>query len=143
MAIGYVIQLKKITVGALPGMKFIARIFREKKISQKMVAKDIAARSAMSIGDVLNVLQTLQEVIAIYLSEGKSVKLDLLGTFYPTIKSKAVNTKEEATAEIIEKIGMSFYPTVDQRETLSKAGVKYIDTNIKGVQYKDSVVEES
>ncbi|MFA6824656.1 MAG: hypothetical protein WCR38_03490, partial [Bacteroidales bacterium] len=60
-----------------------------------------------------------------------------------TIKSKAVNTKEEATAEIIEKIGMSFYPTVDLRETLSKAGVKYIDTNIKGVQYKDSVVEES
>ena len=87
-------------------------------------------------------MQTLQEVIAIYLSEGKSVKLDLLGTFYPTIKSKAVNTKEEATADIIEKIGMSFYPTVDLRETLSKAGVQYIDTNIKGVQYKVSEVDE-
>ena len=37
---------------------------------------------------------------------------------------------------------MSFYPTVDLRETLSKAGVKYIDTNIKGVQYKVSEVEE-
>ena len=104
MAIGYVIQLKKITVGALPGMKFIARIFREKKISQKMVAKDIAARSAMSIGDVLNVLQTLQEVIAIYLSEGKSVKLDLLGTFYPTIKSKAVNTKKKLLLRLLKRL---------------------------------------
>lgn len=142
MAIGYVIQLKKIVVGAFPGMKFIARIFREKASSQKKVARDIAARSSMSVGDVLNVLQTLQEVIAESLSEGKPVKLDLLGTFYPTIKSKAVNTKEEATSEIIEKIGMRFYPTLDLRDTLSKAGVKYIDTNIKGVQYKDSVVEE-
>lgn len=142
MSIGYVIQKRRIAVGTTPGIKFVARIFREKFITQEKIAKDIADQSSLSIGDVYNVFQCLKEEIAKNLSEGKGVKLDLLGTFSPSIKAIAKDTMEEVKSTTIENVYVNFLPSRELIEAIRAAGVEYIDTNITGIQYRNTLEVE-
>lgn len=137
MAIGYVIQQKKITVGATPGIKYVARIFREKQVDQMTVAKEIAKMSSMSIGDVLNVVQSLQEVMSSFLVQGKNVKLDLLGSFKIRMNATAVAAKDEVKPSTITKKSVGFSAGKELKEAIDNAGVEYIDLDIKGLQKRD------
>ncbi|MFA6806292.1 MAG: HU family DNA-binding protein [Bacteroidales bacterium] len=139
MSILYIIQQKLISVGSNPGLKFLARIFRGQIISQKVIAKEIADKSSLSVGDVYNVLESLREQIGLHLSQGHSVKLNLLGTFYSSIKAKAQETKEDVKSTSIENVFVGFLATKDLITVVRAAGLKYLDTNIKGVQYRDSL----
>lgn len=142
MSIGYVIQKRRIAVGTTPGIKFVARIFREKFITQEKIAKNIADQSSLSMGDVYNVFQCLKEEIAKNLSEGKGVKLDLLGTFSPSIKAIAKDTMEEVKSTTIENVYVNFLPSKELIEAIRAAGVEYIDTNITGIQYRNTLEVE-
>jgi len=142
MSIGYVIQKRRIAVGTTPGIKFVARIFREKFITQEKIAKNIADQSSLSMGDVYNVFQCLKEEIAKNLSEGKGVKLDLLGTFSPSIKAIAKDTMEEVKSTTIENVYVNFLPSRELIEAIRAAGVEYIDTNITGIQYRNTLEVE-
>ncbi len=138
MSIGYIIQKKLIQVGANPGLKFLARIFREKPVTQDTIAKSISDRSSLSIGDVYSVFQGLKEEIAKYLSEGKTIKIEFLGTFYPSIKAIAKESIEEVKSTTIETVNIRFLPSKELIGIVRAAGVKYINIDIKGVQYRDS-----
>jgi predicted histone-like DNA-binding protein len=141
MAISFIIQKKRITVGATPGIKFIARIFRERSISQLKIAKEIASSSSLSVGDVLSVIRSLQEKMAEHLSEGQGIDLELLGIFKPAIRATAMNTMEEVKSSTVGKICIDFLPTKELKEIIANAGVLYIDTNITGVQYRNATPE--
>ena len=136
MSIGYIIQQKIIHVGANPGIKFLARIFREKPVTQDTIAKSISDRSSLSIGDVYSVFQGFKEDIAGHLSEGKTVKIAFLGTFYPSIKAIAQDTKDQVKSTTIENVNIRFLPSKELISIVRAAGLKYINLEIKGVQYR-------
>ena len=48
--------------------------------------------------DVLSALTQLSDIIAAHLKEGRTVSIDGLGNFYPSITSEAVDKPEECTA---------------------------------------------
>lgn len=134
MAIRYVKVKRTINVGNNPGEKYLARIFREQQVDLKTISEQIAGASSMSPGDVMAVLQQLQEHMSYHLLRGASVNLDLLGTFAPAISAKAVNSADEVTADTIRRFYVNYRPSVWLTDKFKEAKFSYANTEIQGVQ---------
>lgn len=85
-----------------------------KPVTTRDVAKRLAALSSLSTGDVLSVLDQLGGVIGDLMNQGRTVKLDGLGTFYYTIDAtgNGVDTPEEVSAKQIKGTRVRFIPEV-------------------------------
>jgi len=99
-----------IVVGLTPGMKFLARIFRNEPVDFERIAEEISENSTMSSGDVMGVLRQLEKVIMLHILDGTTVKLGALGTFSAIINATACATKEEVKASTIKRVWINFRP---------------------------------
>lgn len=83
-------------------------------VETKKVAERLSAISTVSKADVLAVLAELPGVLADYMSQGKSVRLDGLGTFRYTLDTKGVADEADFNfSEQLKAVRVSFVP---QRE---------------------------
>ena len=133
----FVIVKRRIVVGSTPGIKFLARIFRNEPIDFERIAEEIAENSTMSSGDVMGVLRQLEKVIILHVLDGTTVKLGALGTFMPTISATACDTKEKVKANTIKRVWVLFRPTVAFSKRLKDAKTHIVDLDIKGLQSGD------
>ena len=91
-----------------------------KPVETKKIAERLAAISTVSKADVAAVLAELPGVLADYMSQGKSVRLDGLGTFRYTLSTKGVPTEAEFDfAAQVEAVRVQFVP---QREGAATRG---------------------
>lgn len=132
MQIGYVVAKRKISVGANPGDKYLAVISREKTVDFDTIADQIAESSSMSKGDVMAVLQQLEQQMSIHLMRGASVRLGMLGIFQPAIKAMAVSEKELVTADTIKKMNINFRPSPWLRKKMSEFKKVLVKLEVKG-----------
>lgn len=80
-------------------------------IDTKKIAERLAQISTVSTADVVAVLAELPGVMADYMSQGKSVRLDGLGTFRYTLDTKGVATEEEFDFQTqLKAVRVSFTP---------------------------------
>ena len=81
-------------------------------ISTEQVAKRLAAESTVSPADVRAVLTALGGVMGDYMAQGRSVKLDGIGSFYFTAATNknGVETEKEVTANLINGVRVRFIP---------------------------------
>ena len=94
------------------GVYFPQAVTTGKPVETKKIAERLAQISTVSRADVLAVLAELPGVLADYMSQGKSVRLDGLGTFRYTLASKGV--EQEADFDFqkqVEAVRVSFTPT--------------------------------
>ncbi len=90
-----------------------------KAVSTEQLCKRIAADSTVSPADVLAVLTALVPAMADYMAQGRSVKLDGIGSFYFTaIAAKGgAATAEEVTADMIVGVRVRFIPETRFKKT--------------------------
>ena len=81
-------------------------------ITTEQVAKRVAAESTVSPADVRAVLTALGGVMGDYMAQGRSVKLDGIGSFYFTAatNNNGVATEKEVTAALINGVRVRFSP---------------------------------
>lgn len=91
-----------------------------KPIETKKVAQRLAQISTVSLADVLAVLAELPGVMADYMAQGKSVRLEGLGTFRFTLDTEGVADEADFDAQKqIKAVRVQFTPA---REGNTKAG---------------------
>ena len=80
------------------------------------IAKKLADLSSLSTGDVKSVLDLLGGVLGDYMNQGRSVKLEGVGTFYYTANTegKGVDTEKEVGAQQITGTRVRFIPEVSR-----------------------------
>ena len=89
-------------------------------ITTKKVAERLAKISTVSLADVLAVLAEMPGVLADYMAQGKSVRLDGLGTFRYTLDTEGVADEADFdAAKQIKAVRVSFIP---QREGSNRQG---------------------
>lgn len=83
-----------------------------KPVTTDEVAKRLAAESTVSPADTFAVLKSLGGVLGDFMANGRTVKLDGLGTFYYTSSAKGngMDSPEKVTAAQITDVRVRFIP---------------------------------
>ena len=109
-------------------------------VTTAQVAKRLAAESTVSPADVAAVLTSLGPVMADYMSQGRSVKLDGIGSFYFTAVSAkgGVDAAEKVSANQIVGVRVRFNPeTHYERGGGSRVATRALsDTPIEWEEWK-------
>jgi predicted histone-like DNA-binding protein len=138
MSIQYVIVKRDINVGNNPGEKYLAQMVREQPVDLDLIAEQIAGASTMSKADVMGVLQQLQEEMSYHLTRGASIRLGLLGTFTPYLRSKAQLDVDLVKASTIKGLHITFRPSTWLNLKIKNVGYVLKDPDIKGIVQRSS-----
>ena len=129
----YTSIMKKISVGANPGEKFIAVISRNGVMTEEDLIQRIASASSLAENDILSAIRALQMVITEETMNGTTVQLNQLGNFTPYLSAKAMDTAEEVDASTIRGIKVNFRPNVRFKNKLKAAYYEYRNPMPKGL----------
>ncbi len=83
------------------------------------IADEISQECTVTRHDILAVISSMEEKIIAHLQSGQSVRLGMLGSFAPTIKSKSSPSLEEFTPENLRSVGVAFRPSTTMKYQLS------------------------
>lgn len=118
-------------------------------ITTDQIAKRLAAESTVAPADVKAVLEALSGVMGDYMAQGRSVKLDGIGSFYFTASASGngVDSAEEVTANLINGVKIRFVPETTYKRNggggskgrravraLTDVDIDWIDVATLGIQ---------
>lgn len=100
-----------------------------KPVTTNEIAERIAARCTVTPADTYAVLIALGGALSDFMAEGRTVKLEGMGTFYYTSNAEGngVETKEEVSAEQIKGVRVRFIPQMHRsssKKVMSRALIK-------------------
>lgn len=111
--------------------KYMAKLVLESPVTLEAMAKKIEKQTAATEADVLLVLKALEKNISESLTQGHSVKLGILGSFYPTINAKTVDKSDDVLLKTIKRVSCIFRPSKELRIELGNASLKAVDNEIR------------
>lgn len=88
--------------------KWYAQIANSGELSIDDLVKQIEKFSALSEADIKGVLIALENVAQEALAEGKKVRLEKLGTLYPTLSSSGAATEKDFSQSLIRSVGVNY-----------------------------------
>ena len=104
--------------------KFYASIVIDGEATVDEIVRDIEKFSSLSEPDIRGVILALENVIQTKLSDGKIVRLEKLGSFYPSISSKGENSQAEVTSDTIKEVSINYRPGDRLKKVINEAGFK-------------------
>ncbi|MFJ1352542.1 HU family DNA-binding protein [Capnocytophaga canimorsus] len=102
--------------------KFYANVVTEGELSVDDLVKQIEKFSALSEADIRGVIIALENVIQQGLADSKIIRLEKLGSLYPTLSSSGVATEKEFTANQIKSVSVNYRPGTRIVEAMKAAG---------------------
>ena len=114
----YKIRKKKVN-----GLYYPEAVVMGKQVSTMEVAAMLSDRSTVTRADTLAVLSDLGTVLSNYMAQGRSVKLDGIGSFRYTIcaKKQGVESEEKVSANQIKNVRVRFTPETTRNSDNSVA----------------------
>lgn len=112
-------------------------VVRGKQISTKELASALSDRSTVTTADVYAVLIDLGKVMSTYMAQGRSVKLEGLGSFRYSItaKKQGVDTAEEVSASAIVGTLVRFTPESTRNADHTTATRSMVAGSIEWTKY--------
>lgn len=107
--------------------KFYASIVTTGETTIDELTKEIEKFSALSEADIRGVVIALENVIQDKLAQGKIVRLEKLGSLYPALSSKGVDTEAEVTQTIIKEAFVNYRPGDRIKNAVNNAGFKKVE----------------
>lgn len=99
--------------------KWYASPVKSGTATQKTIAREIAGRSSLTMGDVSNVLQNFLDVLPQKLIDGNSIQLGEFGTFRISFSSEGVEDPKTFSTDKINSLKIIFTPSVDFKKEMS------------------------
>ena len=114
------------------GMWYPQSITVGKPVTTDEVAKRLAIESTVSPADTFAVLKSLGSVLGSYMADGRTVKLDGVGTFYYTAvaSGNGVDSPDKVTAKQITGVRVRFIPETSRSSNNQVTTRSLVDSNI-------------
>lgn len=108
-----------------------------KPVSTREVADQLSILCTLTRGDTYAVMQNLGLVLSNYMGQGRTVKIDGVGTFYYTASAtkKGVKTAEEVSASQINGVRVRFIPEVECNSGHQVTTRSMVNTKISWEEY--------
>ena len=90
--------------------KFYANIALDGELTIDDIVQLIEKFSALSEADIRGVIIALENVIQKGFTEGKIIRLEKLGSLYPSLRSKGEDTEAKVTKASIIKVKVNYRP---------------------------------
>ena len=127
------------------GVYYPSAVVMGQPVPVKKVAKRLSQMCTVTYADVMAVLGELPGVMADYMSQGKSVRLDGLGTFRYTLKTKGV--ADEADFDFqkqVRAVRVQFVPTREGAQTKGSVSTRaLVPTGIEWIPYDAALKDET
>ena len=107
--------------------KWYAAVANDGELTVDDLVKQIEKFSALSEADIRGVIIALENVIQDQLANGKIIRLDKLGSFYPSLASEGVVKEEDFTVANIKSAKVNYRPGKRISNALSTATFKKKD----------------
>ena len=88
----------------------VTAVTQDKPVSTDELCKYIADSTTASKGDVYNVLMSLPKIMELFMKNGRSVKLEDIGTFRYTVSAGMVDNEADADESLIRDVKVRFTP---------------------------------
>ena len=123
----------------ISGKYYPQAVVRGKQITTKELAAALADRSTVTTADVYAVLIDLGKVMGTYMAQGRSVKLEGLGSFRYAItaRKQGVDTAEEVTAASIVGTLVRFSPESTRNADHTTATRTMVAGSVEWTKYAD------
>jgi len=107
------------------------------------MSEEIAKRSSLSPGDVINVIDHLMDIMRAHLMNSRSVKLDKLGCFTAIVCStgQGVDSEEEVNVNQISDLKIRFTPAYKRSKVNGTTRALY--SNVKFEKYDNRKSKKS
>ena len=102
--------------------KWYASIVTDGELDIDDIVKQIEKFSALSEADIRGVVIAVENVIQEALADSKIVRLDKLGTFYPTLSSGGAVTEKDFNQSLIKSAGVNYRPGKRILDTIKSKG---------------------
>lgn len=111
-------------------------------INTDQIAETLADRSTVTKTDVKAVLTEMADVMSQYMAQGKSVKLDGLGSFRLGLNTKGVKNEEDFDFQTqLQHIKVNFTPETTYPASTGTATRSMVSKNIEWVEYSKTQTE--
>jgi predicted histone-like DNA-binding protein len=90
------------------------------------IAREIADRSSLSVGDVENVLTNMVEVLPVFLKLGQTIRLERFGSFHISVQSTGADTAEELTTNNVKNARIVFVPSLELKGNIERLSFEII-----------------
>lgn len=128
MAIHFKVQEKGQPGVAGGGLKkFYASVATEGEVTIDEIVKEIEKFSSLSEPDIKGVIVALENVIQEKLAQSKIVRLEKLGSLYPSISSEGADKAEDVNAKHIRNVSVNYRPGTRIVQALENAGFKKVN----------------
>lgn len=101
--------------------KWYASVKTDGEITIDNLTKEIEKFSALSEADIRGVIIALENVIVNEIVNGKIVRLDKLGSFYPSLSSEGSATEIDFNVSLIKSAKMNYRPGTRINDALKTA----------------------
>ena len=105
-------------------IKYYAGIVRQQPVELRRFATQIAKMSTLTTVDVFAVLESFLEQLSEHLEDGKIVKLGDLGSFSPSLASKAEDEDFNVDQHTINRMKINFRPSKELKKRLGN--IEYV-----------------
>ena len=128
---GYIVKVKNTEVSLMSiddELSYIGEnLYRADDIDLETIANEISHATSISYPDLLAAIKALEIHISKHVMNGSAVKFGMLGSFIPTIRSKAVRTVDEVDTSVVKRVTCRFYPSKSFRESLKSSNLEFKD----------------